>query len=224
MKKTGFALSAILAASTLVSGISAANPVVQDATSPESIVIDLNNEVIDWEVEKLSPDEFLVRYAELTGKSYIEARAEFPEKASKNAARASGINHTYDAQYSAIIDLGKGVKAKAGVLVQVHEVQFGGSMGRVFKKVYNDTGYMAPYTGGSFSVVKNFVQGTLQSETKLQVSYSGYAETAVTNEKSTGLNLGIDQLIQAGWSVSSTSGTTTFYRTHFDGSGYVSPN
>lgn len=223
MKKTSIALSAILAASTLVAGISAADPVIQEANSPESIIIDLNNEAIEWEVEKLSPDEFLVRYAELTGKSYSEVRAEFPEKASKNAARASGINETYDAQYSAIIDLGKGVKAKAGVLVQVHEVQFGGSIGRVFKKVYNDSGYLAPYSGGSFTIVKNFVQGTLQSETRLQVSYSGYAETAVTNEVSTGLNLGIEQLIQAGWSVSSTSGKTTFYRTHFNGSGFVSP-
>ncbi|WP_063564810.1 hypothetical protein [Paenibacillus sp. O199] len=223
MKKTGLALSAILAASTLVAGISAADPVIQDTTSPESIIIDLNSQVIDWEVKKLTPEEFLVKYAEATGKSYSEVRKEFPEKTSKSARAADGINQTYDTEYSAIIDLGNGVKAKAGVLVQIHEVQFGGSVGRVFKKVYSETGYLAPYSGGTFTVVKNYVQATLQSETRLQVSYSGYAETAVTNEISSGLNLGIDKLVQAGWSVSSTSGKTTYYRTQFNGSGFVSP-
>lgn len=223
MKKTGLALSAILAASTLVGGISSADPVVQDTTSPEAIIIDLNSQVVDWEVKQLSPEEFLVKYAEATGKSYNEARKEFPEKTSKSAASAAAVNQTYDAEYSAIIDLGKGVKAKAGILVQMHEVQFGGSVGRVFKKVYTETGYLAPYSGGTFTIVKNYVQATLQSETRLQVSYSGYSETAVTNEISSGLNLGIAALVEAGWNVSGTSGKTTYYRKHFTGSGFVSP-
>ncbi|MDT9719110.1 hypothetical protein QVE09_09370 [Paenibacillus sp. ClWae2A] len=226
MKKTGLALSAILAASTLLAGVSTADPVIQDTTtSPESIILDLNSQVVDWEVTRLSPEEFLVKYAEATGKSYSEVRKEFPEKtSSKSETRANGINQTYDAEYAAIIDLGAGVKAKAGILVQLQEVQFGGSIGRVFKKVYPDTGYLAPYSGGTFTIVKNYVKGTLQSETRLQISFSGYSETAVTNEKSTGLNLGVDKIIQAGWNLSSTSGKTTYYRKNFNSSGFVSPN
>lgn len=41
-----------------IAGISATDSVIQDTTAPESIIIDLNSEVVDWEVKKLSPEDF----------------------------------------------------------------------------------------------------------------------------------------------------------------------
>ncbi|MEY9096737.1 hypothetical protein [Paenibacillus sp. RC84] len=233
MKKPFSLLAAMLITLTSISGVASAETTTNQISTDQTQTTFINNvtestelkqfigqnNVVGWEVTKLSPEEFYKRYAEITGTSVEQAKN---IHTSKQGVSPLNLNQTYDAQYVAVIDLGGGVRVKAGVLVQIQEVQFGGSLGRIFLKVYDNTGYVAPYSG-SFTVVKNFVQGTLQSSSKLQVSYSGYAETAVVNGTSNQLNLSAGELVNLGWSASTSTQTTTYYRKHFDGTGYVSP-
>jgi hypothetical protein len=132
------------------------------------------------EVTVLSPEESLALQSKLTGKSVEQLKK---EQTSTNANSLATANATYDANFSVIFDLGGGVKVQSGILAQVEEISFGGSIGRQFVKVYDNTGFLTPYSGGSFTVEKNYVQGTLQDSHHLQLSFSGYAQTAVTNSE-----------------------------------------
>jgi hypothetical protein len=173
-------------------------------------VVSPNAKIESVEVTILSPEESLALQSKLTGKSIQELKDEQAKSARISIAAA---NPTYDANYSIVADLGGGVKVQAGILAQIEQISFGGSFGRQFIKVYA-TGFLSPYSGGTFTVSKNYVQGTLQDAHHLQLSFSGYAETAVTTSGTSG----VDELIQFGWSASSTVQGTQYYRKQFLGS------
>jgi hypothetical protein len=165
-------------------------------------------------VTVLTPEESLALQSKLTGKSVKQLK----EEQTKNNNTLATASSTYDANFSVIFDLGGGVKVQAGILAQVEQISFGGSIGRQFVKVYDTTGFLSPYSGGSFTVEKNYVQGTLQDSHHLQLSFSGYAQTAVTNSETSGVNMGVSELVNLGWSYSGTTSGTQYYRKQFNGS------
>lgn len=215
-------LSALLSASFMFSNVAPAAAADLSSTSSTTFAPLVrqsgNVDVESSQLTRLSRDEFYARYAELTGKSINQVREEF----AKSELLADDSYQTYDAEYSSNVDIGAGVKVKVGVLVQVEQFRFGNSYGNRFKKVYDDTGYIAPYSG-SFTVVKNFAKGSVQASGNLQLSYSGYAEAKVdtTTSKSMELGLSLYEMVQVGWSFSETKSGTDYYRKHFSGSSTV---
>ncbi|EJW14372.1 hypothetical protein PAV_14c00650 [Paenibacillus alvei DSM 29] len=217
-------LSALLSASFMFSNVAPAAAADLSSTTFAPLVRQSGNvDVESSELTRLSRDEFYARYAELTGKSITQVRAEFSES-EQNTPKLLGDDtyRTFDAEYSSNVDIGAGVKVKVGVLVQVEQFRFGNSYSSRFKKVYDDTGYIAPYSG-SFTVVKNFAKGSIQSTGTLQLSYSGYAEAKVdtTTSKSAELGLFLYEMVQVGWSFSESKSGSDYYRKHFNGSNTV---
>ncbi|MCY9578812.1 hypothetical protein [Paenibacillus alvei] len=228
MRKTSLLLwSALLSASFMFSNVApaaAADLSSTNSTTFAPLVRQSSNvDVESSQIARLSRDEFYARYAELTEKSINQVRSEF-SKSEQNTPKlfAGDPYETFDAEYSSNVDIGAGVKVKVGVLVQVEQFRFGNSYGHRFKKVYDDTGYIAPYSG-SFTVVKNFAKGSIQASGSLQLSYSGYAEAKVdtTTSKSMELDLSLYERVQVGWSFSETKSGTDYYRKHFNGSNTV---
>lgn len=221
-------LSALLSASFLFSNVAPAAAADLSGTSSTTFAPLVrqsgNVDVKSSELTRLSRDEFYARYAELTGKGITQVIAEF-SKSEQNTPKLLGDDtyQTFDAEYSSNVDIGAGVKVKVGVLVQVEQFRFGNSYSSRFKKVYDDTGYIAPYSG-SFTVVKNFAKGSIQSTGTLQLSYSGYAEAKVdtTTTKSAELGLFLYEMVQVGWSFSESKSGSDYYRKHFNGNNTVS--
>lgn len=225
-------LSALLGASFVLSTApaSAAEDVTVPKTFPAKyapLVMESSNvHVEDSRITRLSRDQFYARYAEITGKSIAQVKSEFLNS-EKTSPEILGDQYyqTYDAEYSTTFDIGGGVKIKAGTLVQIEEFMFGQSTSKRFKQVYDSSGYLAPYSG-SFTVIKNFTQGTIQASGKLQISYSGYAETAVQKGSTEAVEVNLDrwEIVHLGWSKSHSKNTTDYYRKHFNGSTMISPN
>ncbi|MCG7386935.1 hypothetical protein MH144_30415 [Paenibacillus sp. ACRRY] len=134
--------------------------------------------VIDWEVTKLSPEQFQERYTELTGertsKEPMNQEQECQKANTTEKQTPSQITECYDAEYAANIALEEGISAQAGVLVQVREVRDGEIIRKEFHEVYENTGYLSSRDFSSDELVKNYVLGTLQDRSRLQLNFSGY--------------------------------------------------
>lgn len=158
----------------------------------------------------LTEEEFIQRKAELSGRSVSEIRKEESNKV--------GIQSTSNEyrEYYYLIHLGGSIYAKAGVLTTVTRFQFSSSVYYRFKEVHEDSAYLSPYSGGTFTINKNYVQPILEDDRNLVIAVSGYAETAVTNGRSQGLSLSGGELVQIGWSGSSSTETTYYSRRHFN--------
>lgn len=165
----------------------------------------------------LTEEEFIQRRAEITGRSNSEIRNEIR----RSISIQSNPTETEYREYYILVGLGGNVSAKAGVLTQVTKFTFGNSVYYRFSAVYGDTAYLTAYSGGQFTIVKNYAQAILEDDKNLVLAVSGYAETAVVNGVSSGMNLTGGELIQIGWSTESTSESTTYYRNHFNASDRV---
>lgn len=134
--------------------------------------------VMDWEVTKLSPEQFQERYTELTGertsKEPVNQEQECQKADTTEEQTPSQIMECYNAEYAATIALEEGISAQAGVLVQVREVRLGDMIRKEFCKVYDNTGYLSSDHSSSIELVENYVLGTLQDRSRLQLSFSGY--------------------------------------------------
>ncbi|WP_240463636.1 hypothetical protein [Paenibacillus apiarius] len=131
MKKTPmFLLSALLSASFVLGDVAlaAAADVSQTRPAPYApLVMQSGNvDVESSQITRLSRDEFYARYAELTGKSISQVKSELANSEQKSPQMLGDQYYqTFDAEYTSNIDLGGGVKVRAGILVQVEEFMFG---------------------------------------------------------------------------------------------------
>lgn len=156
--------------------------------------------------------------AKLTGKSIANIQKEDNASKASNKSIAASGNNVYDTQLSYVINMVGNIKVQVGVLAQVQQVNFGGSIGRQFIKIYDGTTFLSPYSGGTFDVVKNSIQATKISGSTVQLSWSGYSQTAVSGNFSQGLNLGVDDLISFGWNAGGSIGGNYYFRKPFSGS------
>ena len=168
----------------------------------------------------LSEEEYIQRKSEITGQSAETIRIQL----NKENKSKSGLITTQDAvtviyrEYYMLIHLGGNIYAKAGVLTKVNQFMFGQSVSYRFSSIDSSTPYLNAYSGGSFTIVKNYATAILEDDRNLVLAASGYAEVAVTSGTSSGVNLTGGELISIGWSVESSTSTTTYYRKHFSAS------
>lgn len=162
------------------------------------------------DVASLTEEQFLKARAEATGRSIQDIRSELQSNDDPNA------DYQYR-KYEMIFDLGGDVKAKAGILAQVQEIHVGAGSVFRFHRVFNDTGYIEAYRGGTFDVVKHYVHDVIESDTSMVLAASGFAETAVADQYSKELNLTAEQLLSYGWSYAYNQSAADYYRYFFQG-------
>ncbi|MEK4433387.1 hypothetical protein [Paenibacillus sp. FSL K6-2862] len=179
IKRWGLAASICFIVGLLLLDFSSGQKEITTESEVESLTQDPSQtNVMDWEVTKLSTEQFQERYSELTGertsKEPINQEHECQKADTTEEQTPSIIMECYDAEYAANIALEEGISAQAGVLVQVREVRNGDMIRKEFRKVYENTGYLSSDDSSTSELVKNYVLGTLQDHSRLQLSFSGY--------------------------------------------------
>lgn len=181
IKRWGLAASICFIVGLLLLDFSPGQKEITTESAVESLIQDPSQtNVMDWEVTKLSPEQFQERYTELTGertsKEPINQDHECQKADTTGEQTPSLIMECYGAEYAANIALEEGISAQAGVLVQVREIRNGDIIRKEFRKVYENTGYLSSDDSSSIELVRNYVLGTLQDRSRLQLSFSGYVE------------------------------------------------
>lgn len=179
IKRWGLAASICFIVGLLLLDFSSGQKEITTESAVESLTQDPSQtNVMDWEVTKLSPEQFQERYTELTGertsKEPVNQEQECQKADITEEYTPSQIMECYDAEYAATIALEEGISAQAGVLVQVRELRVGDMIRKEFRKVYDNTGYLSSDHSSSLVLVENYVLGTLQDRSRLQLSFSGY--------------------------------------------------
>ncbi|CAM3638257.1 hypothetical protein COLU111180_00605 [Cohnella lubricantis] len=225
LKKSLLSVLTIVAVSTSLTGVASAAS--NDTSTPTPFVsgftanttfVSANDALTDvttissdvpiesYTVKEITAEEF----AQRTGRSLAQLEP-------KTLTKASTATYQYR-EYGFSISLGGNITARAGVLVQLEQLMMGASV--VYRINFNDTdsAYISPGSGGHFQIYKNYASSIPESDTQFVFAVSGYAETAVVEEFSTETGLTIGELVNIGWSYSSTSSSTTYYRKNFSAS------
>jgi len=182
IKRWGFAASICFVIGLLLLDFSPGQKDTPTESPVESLTRDpFQTNVMDWEVTKLTPEQFQARYTELTGgRAPKEPMSQDQEHDRATPTEQQIPPHNmeiYEAEYAVSIELGEEMLAQAGVLVQVQEVSDGETIRKEFREVYENTGYLSSHdSSSSIKLVQNFVVSTLQDRSRLQISFNGYVE------------------------------------------------